>query len=529
MAAVLRIIDRFRLTGVGTVYMIKTDKENTFYIGDIYQDLRGNHFKIKGIKMIRRMTSDVNFDELPIGVLFELMDGVEACGTILASNANDVNFLFCNHPLYHRKVDEDYQEEYQTAGLNHACALFSYEDLQLGKLSLYGETISGLTIYRGWMVKPEVYRMLYKLLEKKGIILINSPEEYERYHTLPGWYKDFEKETAESYWEYEGKVENAVNITRKIDGSFIVKDFVKSRKHEWNDACFIQDVSDAENATKIITNFVNRQGSDLVGGIVLRRFEKLKQVGYHDKSGMPISEEYRVFIYAGRIHIIDDYWRANEKVKFSDEEYKWIESIAQSVRSNFVTVDLARKVNGELMIMEFGDGQVSGLQQIDSSDFYKAFEPVKKEILQCDESENVLILSGDPFPNKIVDEMKEELKNSTTTQELVDAYVNVHNKFWFIEDDLYDYDEGSEEYKRVYDSISQWYQLMKQLDQEILKKASEEGLLDEKDSNSGTTKRLKSFMSRYGYCDASGWWVRTGAESEKSKHCIFLPNNRTDR
>ncbi len=375
LVAVFRITDKFRISGVGIVYMLKIDKGNTIHVGDIYQDLRGSHFKIRGIEMIHRMiSSSISYDELPIGVLFELLDGVEVSGNILVKDVTDINFLFCNHPLCQRKVDEDYQEEYQAAGLNHSCALFSYEDIQLGKLSLYGEKISGLTIYRGWMMKPELYRKFYVLLEKKGIILINSPEEYERYHTLPGWYKDFKEETAESYWECDGKIENAVNITKKIDGSFIVKDFVKSRKHEWYDACFIKNVSDTAKATKIITNFVNRQGSDLIGGVVLRRFEKLKNIGYHGKSGMPISEEYRVFIYAGRILIIDDYWRENETVKLSDEEYKWIESIARRVKSNFVTVDLARKESGELMIMEFGDGQVSGLQQIDSSDFYRVFE-----------------------------------------------------------------------------------------------------------------------------------------------------------
>ena len=41
-----------------------------------------------------------------------------------------LNFIFCSHPLDKKKVDEDYFEEYQAAGLNHACALFSYEDLE---------------------------------------------------------------------------------------------------------------------------------------------------------------------------------------------------------------------------------------------------------------------------------------------------------------------------------------------------------------------------------------------------------------
>ena len=47
------------------------------------------------------------------------------------------------------------------------------------------------------------------------------------------------------------------------------------------------------------------------------------------------------------------------------------------MRSNFVTVDLARKEDGRLIIMELGDGQVSGLQEIDEKDFYGCF--LKKE------------------------------------------------------------------------------------------------------------------------------------------------------
>ena len=125
----------------------------------------------------------------------------------------------------------------------------------------------------------------------------------------------------------------------------------------------------------IIRTFIERQGSDLVGGVVLRRFEKLKSVGFHEKSGMPISEEYRVFVFAGRIMIIDDYWQADKKVSFSDEEMEWIKSAIRRVKSNFVTMDLARREDGSLIIMELGDGQVSGLQQINPNDFYRAFNP----------------------------------------------------------------------------------------------------------------------------------------------------------
>lgn len=70
---------------------------------------------------------------------------------------------------------------------------------------------------------------------------------------------------------------------------------------------------------------------------------------------------------------MDDYWREGEVLRFSDEEQKWIEEIACKVKSNFVTMDLARKEDGSLIIMELGDGQVSGIQQINPEHFYFAF------------------------------------------------------------------------------------------------------------------------------------------------------------
>nr|MBP3597906.1 ATP-grasp domain-containing protein [Eubacterium sp.] len=283
----------------------------------------------------------------------------------------NINFLFCNHPLYPKKVDEDYIEEYEAAREQHPCALFSFEDMEQGELSLFGDSISGLTIYRGWMMKPEMYQQFYSLLEERGIVLINTPEEYNRYHLLPGWYEDFSAVTAMSVWETEGELENILRESRSLKGSYIVKDYVKSRKHEWQDACFIHDIEDVADATKIIGNFVERQGDSLTGGIVLRKFENLRRLGNHEKSGMPISEEYRVFIYKGQILKVDDYWSTTCEASISEDEYAWIQSLVKKIKSNFVTMDLARKKDGTLMVMELGDGQVSGLQQVEAKEFYE--------------------------------------------------------------------------------------------------------------------------------------------------------------
>ena len=288
--------------------------------------------------------------------------------------AKNLNFIFCSHPLNKKSVDEDYMEEYQAAGLNHSCALFSYEDLEVGKLSLYGEDIKGLTIYRGWMMSPNMYENFYNLLLERGIQLINTPKEYAKYHLLPGWYKDFERCTPFSIWSESKNIQDALKLTDGLEGAFIIKDYVKSRKHEWYDACFIKDIRDKENTEKIINNFINRQDSNLEGGVVLRKFESLKSIGNHKDSGMPISEEYRIFVFKGEILIADNYWNDGGEVNITEDEYTLIESIISKIESSFITIDLARKTDGNLIIMEMGDGQVSGLQQMDTYEFYGAFQ-----------------------------------------------------------------------------------------------------------------------------------------------------------
>lgn len=370
---VFRIIDWLNITGTGLIYIIRIDDNSILRIGDVLYDLQGNSFKVKGIEMFHTQFKDLEYGKDVVGIMFDSVDGIGVEGNILVRDLYDISFLFCNHPLYPKKVDEDYEEEFQTAGLEHPCALFSYEDLEEGKLSLYGERISGLTVYRGWMLKPDLYKLLYEKLEEQGIILINQPEEYNRYHMLPGWYNDFKEETPYSIWENEGTVDSAFQLRKGLKGAYIVKDYVKSRKHEWFDACYINNIEDESNSESIIKNFIERQGTDLVGGVVLRQFEKLNSIGYHEKSGMPISEEYRIFVFAGRIMTVSHYWQESKTIGLSDDEWAWLENCSKKVKSNFITMDIARREDGKLIIMELGDGQVSGLQQIKPKEFYDQF------------------------------------------------------------------------------------------------------------------------------------------------------------
>ena len=305
------------------------------------------------------------------GFMFEFLDGEEIKGQLLSDKPFVPGVVFCNNPLQQKKVDDEYLEEHETVRGKTQTILFSYEDLLENRLSLFGSNFEGLAVYRGWMLRPEQYEFLFDELKKQGIILINSPEEYERYHLLPNWYDDFKADTAKSVWVDGEDVEGLMLKVQDWKGPAIIKDYVKSRKHEWFSACFINQIRDRDNAMKVINTFIERQAEDLVGGLVLRSFLPLKNTGFHEISGMPTSEEYRIFIYGGRIISSKDYWAEGNGEGLNEDDINWINSRISRIKSSFVTIDVARKTDGSLCIVELGDGQVSGLQQMIPDEFYK--------------------------------------------------------------------------------------------------------------------------------------------------------------
>lgn len=107
MADVFRIIDRFDITERGLIYIIKINARETLRIDDQLYDLHGNKFRIKGIEMSRKLSDDISLEELHVGIMFELISDIPVQGNILVRDFVNVNYLFCSHPLYPCRVDED--------------------------------------------------------------------------------------------------------------------------------------------------------------------------------------------------------------------------------------------------------------------------------------------------------------------------------------------------------------------------------------------------------------------------------------
>ena len=288
-----------------------------------------------------------------------------------------INILFPCDFFNHKEVDVDYKEEYDAAvRYGFTPLIFCDDDFRNGKplvLSIAAEHETQV-IYRGWMMTVELYTRLYEEMTRFGYRLINSSKEYEFCHYFPDWYHAISKYTPKSIIINKDLIDKIDTDGMK---SLIVKDYVKSRKHEWNDACFVPDTADCENLSRVVKNFIERQGDNFVGAVVLREFIALRNCGEHPKSKMPISKEVRVFVFNKRAFCYVDYWQGKETV--IEKEIEQLLSYCGNIESNFYTIDFAEKENGGWIIMEIGDGQVSGLQDYSADCFY---ESLSKEIMR---------------------------------------------------------------------------------------------------------------------------------------------------
>lgn len=295
-----------------------------------------------------------------------------------------MKIVFCSEPFSPKEPDFSYQKEVKSALQNgFEYELFSFEDLVEGNISRAFKFIKPyetetLAIYRGWMLKPKQYETLYHELKKKNLCLINSPEEYQHCHYFPESYEIIKNHTPKSIFLAYDNDFSFDELHKKLsafgDKPLILKDYVKSRKHEWNEACFIESAANRENVEKIINRFLELQGEDLNEGLVFREFVEFQSLTNHSKSGMPLTKEFRLFFLKGELIFTSEYWEEGVYTK-TDLPTEFFAEIAKNVQSNFFTMDIAQKTDGNWLIIELGDGQVAGLpDSADENLFYQSLQ-----------------------------------------------------------------------------------------------------------------------------------------------------------
>jgi hypothetical protein len=270
--------------------------------------------------------------------------------------------LFPCEPFSPRRVDPSFTSEYEAARLaGFPCMLYSHEDVEAGEI---GKALRMLpepgeerrVLLRGWMLPGERYRLLHDGLLERGYTPVTKPEAYDEAHYLPLAYRITEGHTARSAWIVGDDEEAAWELYQGFcNKDAIIKDWVKSAKSRWKDACYIPSGTSRERFSNMFRLFRQERGKLFNRGVVLREFLPLVERG-SDILGLPLVEEARLFFWQGECLVPAD----RRSPSPMDEIERW-KSIAQAFASRFVTIDVALLEDGSWKIVETGDGQVSGL------------------------------------------------------------------------------------------------------------------------------------------------------------------------
>ena len=251
-----------------------------------------------------------------------------------------------------KAVDPDYEYEYREAIKfpEFQILFYDYDTFTAGgKLNLYPtHPEGGLCIYRGWMLQSDKYQELYASLQEQGLTLINTPAEYESCHEFPNSYPLIKGYTPKTkFFKADEKI-NWDDI-KSAFRRFMIKDYVKSVKG-MDFPAFFDDSYSSDEMDRFVARFIEMRGNLFVKGIVLKEYVVLKQ-------NAGVTNEYRAFFLDGKRLSLSK----NSNQQTGNTVPEQLVNNLPRLKSRFYTVDFAELENGEWIVIETGDGQVSGL------------------------------------------------------------------------------------------------------------------------------------------------------------------------
>lgn len=250
-------------------------------------------------------------------------------------------------------VDETYAFEKETAEqLGFETINMNYDEFIMGvklKLSKSIEN-SCKAVYRGWMMQSYKYSMLYDSLKELGIELVITPDKYEATHYFVRSYDKIKEYTAKTIWFSSDTEIDWTKVREKFD-KFIVKDYVKSVKGFEFPKYLESNMGDNE-LSSYIYKFKQLRGNLYTGGIVFKEYLNIEP-----------DKEYRAFYINNKLAFI---YKNGDNIETVLDVPDIIKELASKdemrlLDSKFYTIDFGIKTSGEAVLIELGDGQVSGV------------------------------------------------------------------------------------------------------------------------------------------------------------------------
>lgn len=244
-----------------------------------------------------------------------------------------MHLLYPSSPLRPRLPDEQYQAEVEAVrneGLE--VSLFSFEAFQAGAFKASPPIPAEADVlYRGWMLSKDEYTSLVDAIHGTGGRPWIDTEDYLACHHLPNWYPLLTAFTPETR-VYPADCDLARELSALGWSEFFVKDYVKSLKTSAGSR-----ISKPGDVGRLVAEMRCFRGT-IEGGFCVRRVE----------SFVP-DTEVRYFVLNDQPHAV------------LGEVPAIVRQCAASLKRRFFSVDVVRRTDGELRIVEVGDGQVSDL------------------------------------------------------------------------------------------------------------------------------------------------------------------------
>lgn len=207
----------------------------------------------------------------------------------------------------------------------------------------------------------EEYESLSDELMKFDLCLVNSIKQHEMASLLPNWYPKIKEFTTRSIW-YE-TLPTAATILEDFAFPVFIKGERQTNRHK-------QNMSIANNLTEL-ENILSYWKQDNVLGwqrLICRDFVKLEKIGERVGDKIQPSKEFRIFLWKNHTVGIGHYWTEIEKVELTDSEKAHIIKLAEEVSTivdvPFLVVDVAKKTDGDWIVIELNDGQESGYADV---------------------------------------------------------------------------------------------------------------------------------------------------------------------
>jgi len=171
------------------------------------------------------------------------------------------------------------------------------------------------------------------------------------------------------------------------EGQYVVKGRTNSRKHQWRTHMY------APNKAAIATVAQRLLDDSLIGeqGLVVREYIPLRQLA-EGLNGLPITNEWRTFWMNqnGMPYLVGYgfYWSSHPELaddsKFTHQGFELARQAAKLLVShvNFFVLDVAETAEGDWIVIEVNDGQMSGTGMCNNYYLYSAIQNLHRRAIE---------------------------------------------------------------------------------------------------------------------------------------------------